>query len=87
MSVFAQQLPKVLTSYFYFYVRLRAATAEGSYFLLLFLGPFPRSNCRRSLLFTFIFTFISTQQLPSSMGEILLGFERWVKRFGCAFLG
>ncbi len=26
MSIFAQQLPEVLTSYFYFYVRFRAAT-------------------------------------------------------------
>jgi hypothetical protein len=44
-SVSAQQLSEVLTSYFYFYVRFRTATAGGPYFLLLRL--FPRSNCRR----------------------------------------
>jgi len=39
--------PRVLTSYFYFYVRFRVATTGGPYFLLLLLRPFPRSNCRR----------------------------------------
>ncbi len=39
--------PRVLISYFYFYVRFRAATAKGPYFLLLLLRPFSRSNCRR----------------------------------------
>jgi len=40
------------------------------------------------LLLTFIFTFVFMQQLPSSTtGAIFLGFEGWVKRFGCAFLG
>jgi hypothetical protein len=29
---------------------------SSSYFLLLLLRPFPRSNCRRSLLLTFTFT-------------------------------
>jgi hypothetical protein len=77
--------PRVLTSYFY--VRFRAATAGGPYFLLLLLRPFPRSNCKRSLLLTFIFTSVSTQQLPSSMGEVFLGFGGWVRRFGCAFFG
>jgi hypothetical protein len=38
---------RVLTSYFYFYVRFRAATTGGPYFLLLLLRPFPRNNCRR----------------------------------------
>jgi hypothetical protein len=37
--------PRVLTSYFYFYVCFCVATAEGPYFLLL--RPFSRSNCRR----------------------------------------
>jgi hypothetical protein len=55
-SVFAQQLPEVLTSYFYFYVRFRATTTGGPYFLLLLLRPFSRNNCRRSLLLTFTFT-------------------------------
>ncbi len=36
---------RVLTSYFYFYVHFRAATAGGPYFLLLLLRPFPHSNC------------------------------------------
>jgi len=62
--VSAQQLPEVLTSYFYFYVCFRAATIGGPYFLLLLLRPFSRSNCRRSLLFTFTFTSVSAQQLP-----------------------
>jgi len=39
--------PQVLTSYFYFYVRFRAATAGSPYFLLLLLRPFLRNNCRR----------------------------------------
>jgi hypothetical protein len=39
--------PRVLTSYFYFYVSFHIATAGGPYFLLLLLRPFPRSNCRR----------------------------------------
>jgi len=39
--------PRVLTSYFYFYVCFHAAIAGGPYFLLLLLRPFPRSNCRR----------------------------------------
>jgi hypothetical protein len=39
--------PQVLTSYFYFYIRFRAATAGGPYFLLLLLRSFLRSNCRR----------------------------------------
>ncbi len=39
--------PRVLTSYFYFYVRFRAATVRGPYFLLLLLHPFPHNNCRR----------------------------------------
>jgi hypothetical protein len=49
MSVSAQQLPEVFTSYFYFYVCFRAATTEGPSFLLLLLRPFPfsRNNCRR----------------------------------------
>jgi hypothetical protein len=38
---------QVLTSYFYFYVCFRAATAEGPYFLLLLLRPFPCNNCYR----------------------------------------
>jgi len=60
---------------------------SSSYFLLLLLRPFSRSNCQRSLLLTFTFTSVSAQQLPSSMGEVFLGFGRWVKRFGCAFFG
>jgi hypothetical protein len=48
--------PWVFTSYFYFYVRFRVAIVECLYFLLLFLRPFSRSNCQRSLLLTFIFT-------------------------------
>ncbi len=60
---------------------------SGPYFLLLFLRSFPHSNCRRSLLLTFTFTFVSAQQLPSSMGEVFFGFGRWVRRFGCAFFG
>ncbi len=75
--------PWVLTSYFY--VRFRAATVGGPYFLLLLLCPFPRSNCRRSLLLTFTFTSVSAQQLPSSMGEVFLGFGGWVRRFWCTF--
>jgi hypothetical protein len=51
--------PPVLTSYSYFYVRFRAAIAGGPYFLLLLLHPFPRSNCRRSLLLTFTFMSVS----------------------------
>jgi hypothetical protein len=39
------------------------------------------------LLLTFTFTFVSAQQLPSSMGEVFLGFGGWVRRFGCAFFG
>ncbi len=39
--------PRVLTSYFYFYVHFRATIAGGPYFLLLLLRPFPRNNCRR----------------------------------------
>jgi len=39
--------PRVLTSYFYFYIRFCATTAGGPYFLLLLLRPFPRSNYRR----------------------------------------
>ncbi len=31
--------------------------------------------------------FWAAQQLPSSMGEVFLGFGGWVKRFGCAFFG
>ncbi len=58
---------------------------SSSYFLLL--RPFPRNNCRRSLLLTFTFTSVSAQQLPSSMGEVFLGFGGWVRRFGCAFFG
>ncbi len=67
--------PRVLTSYFYFYIYFRAATAGGPYFLLLLLCLFPRSNCRRSLFLTFTFTSVSifVQQLPSLMGEIFLG--------------
>jgi len=76
---------QILTSYFYFYVRFRATIAGGPYFLLLFLRQFSHSNCRRSLLLTF--TSVSAQQLPSSMGEVFLGFGRWVRRFGCTFLG
>ncbi len=63
-SVFAHQLSEVLTSYFYFYVRFRATTAGGSYFLLLLLRPFSRRNCRRSLLLTSTFTSVFAQQLP-----------------------
>jgi len=37
------------------------------------------------LLLTFIFTSVPVQQLPSSMGEVFLRFEGWVRRFGCAF--
>ncbi len=79
--------PRVLTSYFYFYVHFRAATARGPYFLLLLLRPFSRSNCGRSLLLTFTFTFVFAQQLLSSMGEVFLGFGGWVRRFGCVFFG
>ncbi len=61
--VFAQQLTEVFTSYFYFYVRFRVATAEGLYFLFLLLRPFLRSNYRRSLLLTFTFTSVFAQQL------------------------
>jgi len=43
----AQKLFKTSSSYFYFDVRFRAATARGFYFLLLFLRPFSRTNCRR----------------------------------------
>jgi ABC-type Fe3+-siderophore transport system permease subunit len=82
-SVFAQQLPEVLISYFYFYVRFRAATAGGPYFLLLLLGPFPRSNCRRSLLLTFTFTFVSAQQLP----EVLTSYFYFYIRFCVATTG
>jgi hypothetical protein len=57
------------------------------YFLLLFLSSFSRSNCQRSLFLIFIFTSIFAQQLSSSMGEVFLGFEGWVKRFGCPFFG
>ncbi len=39
------------------------------------------------LLLTFTFTSVSAQQLPSLMGEVFLGFEGWVRRFGCAFFG
>jgi hypothetical protein len=35
------------------------------------------------LLLTFTFTSVSAQQLLSSMGEVFLGFGRWVRRFGC----
>jgi hypothetical protein len=45
------------------------------YFLLLLLRPFPRSNCRRSLLLTFTFTSVSAQQLSSSMGEVFFGLD------------
>jgi hypothetical protein len=38
--------PRIFTSYFYFYVRFRAATAGGPYFLLLLLRLFSRSNRR-----------------------------------------
>ncbi len=37
---------QVLTSYFYFYVRFRAAIVGSPYFLLLLLCPFLRNNCR-----------------------------------------
>ncbi len=60
---------------------------SSSYFLLLLLRPFSRSNCRRSLLLTFTFMSVSAQQLPSSMGEVFLGFGGWVRRFGCVFFG
>ncbi len=60
---------------------------SNSYFLLLLLRPFSRSNCWRSLLLTFTFTSVFAQQLPSSMGEVFLGFGGWVRRFGCAFFG
>jgi hypothetical protein len=30
---------------------------------------------------------VFVQLLPSSMGEVFLGFGRWVRRFGCAFFG
>jgi hypothetical protein len=43
----AQKLLRTSSSYFYFYVRFRAATAGGLYFLLLLLRSFPRNNCRR----------------------------------------
>jgi len=66
--------PRVFIFYFYFYVRFRVATARGLYFLLLFLRPFLRSNYRRFLLLTFTFTSEFVQQLPSSMGEVFLGF-------------
>ncbi len=56
--------PRVFTSYFYFYVRFRAATTGGPYFLVLLLRPFPRSNYRRSLLLSFTFPSVSAQQLP-----------------------
>ncbi len=39
------------------------------------------------LLLTFTFTSIFAQQLPLSMGEVFLGFGRWVRRFGCVFFG
>ncbi len=39
--------PRVLSSYFYFYVCFRATTAKGPYFLLLLLRPFPHNNCHR----------------------------------------
>ncbi len=65
----------------------KLSRTSSSYFLLLLLCPFPRSNCQRSLLLTFIFTSVSAQQLSSSMGEVFLGFGGWVRRFGCAFLG
>jgi hypothetical protein len=39
------------------------------------------------LLLTFTFTSVSMQQLPSSMGEVFLGFGRWVRIFGCVFFG
>jgi hypothetical protein len=38
--------PRVLTSYFYFYICFRATIARGPYFLLLLLRPFLRNNCR-----------------------------------------
>ncbi len=71
--------PQVLTSYFYFYVRFRAATAGGPYFLLL--RPFSRSNCRRSLFFTF--TSVFAQQLP----EVLTSYFYFYVRFRAATAG
>jgi hypothetical protein len=58
-----------------------------SRFYFLLLRSFSRNNCRRSLLLTFTFTSVFTQQLSLSMEEIFLGFEGWVRRFGCAFFG
>ncbi len=81
--VSAQQLPEVLTSYFYFYVRFRPATAGGLYFLLLLLRPFLRSNCRRSLLLTFTFTSVSAQQLP----EVFTSYFYFYIRFRAATVG
>jgi len=64
---------------------------SNSYFLLLLLRSFSRNNCRRSLLLTFTFTSVSTQQLPSSMGKVFLGFGRceeiWVRFFWAKGLG
>jgi len=54
--------PRVLISYFYFYVCFCAAIVGGPYFLLLCL--FSRSNCQRSLLLTF--TSVFAQQLPKA---------------------
>jgi len=57
------------------------------YFLLLFLRPFSRSNCRRSLLLTSYFYFYVRFLTSMSMGEIFLRFGGWVRRFGCVFFG
>ncbi len=55
----------------------------NSYFLLLLLRPFPRSNCRRSLLFTFTFTSVSAQQLP----EVLISYFYFYVCFRAAIVG
>ncbi len=69
--------PRVFTSYFYFYIRFRAATVEGPYFLLLFLRPFSRSNCRRSLLLTFTFTSVFEQQLSKVLTSYFYFYVRF----------
>jgi hypothetical protein len=97
--------PRVVTSYFYFYVRFRAATAYfyfyvrfrvatavvdgGGIFGIWRVGEeiWVRFFWAAQQLPTFTFTSVSAQQLPSSMGEVFLGFGGWVRRFGCAFFG
>jgi hypothetical protein len=53
---------------------------SSSYFLLLLLHPFSRSNCRRSLFLTFTFTSVFAQQLP----KVLISYFYFYVRFRAA---